>query len=190
MRRKHARRSWRSARQRSSGNKAAPGRTLAVVRRDFRGPPATFRGGTIRECLSVPGSRFCSGLPEGVPTGLDFGQFARFRLVAFGLFDAGFGVLDLGRSSPLPDGPRGRPVVAIAQDRTATSSGELSACWLEWESARGWRRPGVQRQICPALRPSHGADPAGEIRVCGRRPVWAFDRSRRREFYPPTPGGN
>ena len=131
-----------------------------------------------------------SGLPEGVPTGLDFGQFARFRLVAFGLFDAGFGVLDLGRSSPLPDGPAGRPIVGIAQDRTATSSGELSACWLEWESAE-----------------------AGGDLVCNGNFVRSFDRPTGltqltrfeyvvvdahglsmvhvdRELFPATPGGN
>ena len=55
--------------------------------------------------------------------------------MAFGLFGGGIGVFDLGRASPLPKGPNGKPVVALAQDRFATNSGDLSACLLEWENA-------------------------------------------------------
>ncbi|MEO8540720.1 MAG: ScyD/ScyE family protein [bacterium] len=77
-----------------------------------------------------------SGKPDGVPTGLDSEEFGgRFQLVAFGLFGGGYGVLDIGRSSPLPKEPRGKPVVAVAQQRFATSSSELALCWLEWENA-------------------------------------------------------
>ncbi len=76
-----------------------------------------------------------SGQPEGVPTGLDSARFGnRFEYVAFGLFGGGIGVYDLGRSSPLALLPNGKPVVAVAQDRFATSPGELSLCILEWES--------------------------------------------------------
>ena len=76
-----------------------------------------------------------SGALEGVPTGLDSASFGdRFQLVAFGLFGGGIGVFDLGRSAPLPKEPKGKSVVAVAQDRFATSSSELSLCQLEWES--------------------------------------------------------
>lgn len=78
-----------------------------------------------------------SGQPEGVPTGLDSELFGsgRFQLVAFGLFGGGIGILDLRRDLPLPKGPNGKPVVAIAQNRFATNSGELSVCQLEWKIA-------------------------------------------------------
>lgn len=76
-----------------------------------------------------------SGLPEGVPTGLDSEEFGgRFQYVAFGLFGGGYGVLDFGRSGPLPRQPNGKPVVAVAQQRFATSSSELAVCWLEWKN--------------------------------------------------------
>jgi hypothetical protein len=76
-----------------------------------------------------------TGQPEGIPTGLDFALFGnRFRNVAFGLFGGGIGIFDLGRSAPLPKGPTGKPVVAVALNRFATSGDEVFLCQLEWET--------------------------------------------------------
>ncbi|MGE3073548.1 MAG: ScyD/ScyE family protein [Dehalococcoidia bacterium] len=75
-----------------------------------------------------------SGQPEGVPTGLDYAFLGnRFRHVAFGLFGGGIGIFDLGRDAPLPEQPRGSPVVAVALNRFANSGNEEFLCTLEWE---------------------------------------------------------